>query len=162
MSRPSAAAYLAEHHVEQALSTTLASVVADRPADPIAEIARRLMLIASEKVRSAQEEEEDAEFEEELKRGDWASNRAAYDAVRMYYRWTFMPVSKDRRRPLQLLASRGVTDFTDRDIYTFGVYTGASLKFWFEGFDALGIRTGPHWGFDSFEGAPERHAPALR
>ena len=43
-----------------------------------------------------------------------------YDATRMYYRWTFMPVSKDRRRPLQLLASRGVTDCTDRDIYTFG------------------------------------------
>ena len=90
-----------------------------------------------------------------LRRGDWASNRSAYDAVRMYYRWTFMPVSKDRRRPLQLLAARGVTDCTDRDIYTFGVYTGASLKFWFEGLDALGIRTGPHWGFDSFEGLPE-------
>lgn len=30
----------------------------------------------------------------ELRRGDWASNRGAYDAVRMYYRWTFMPVSK--------------------------------------------------------------------
>ena len=35
------------------------------------------------------------------------------------------------------------------------VYTGASLKFWFEGFDAVNIRTGPHWGFDSFEGLPE-------
>ena len=46
--------------------------------------------------------------------------RTTDDAVRMYYRWTFMPVSKDRRRPLQLLASRGVTDCTDRDIYTFG------------------------------------------
>ena len=158
MSRPSAAAWLAEHDIEKALSTTLASVVADRPADPIAEIARRLMLLSTGK--SAQEE--DAEFEEELKRGDWASNRAAYDAVRMYYRWTFMPVSKDRRRPLQLLASRGVTDFSDRDIYTFGVYTGASMKFWFEGFDALKIRTGPHWGFDSFEGAHELHASALR
>jgi len=90
-----------------------------------------------------------------LRRGDWASNRAAYDAVRMYYRWTFMPVSKDRRRPLQLIAARGQTDCTDRDIYTFGVYTGASLKFWFEGLESLGIRTGPHWGFDSFEGLPE-------
>ena len=38
-----------------------------------------------------------------------ASNRGAYDAVRMYYRWTFMPVSKDRRRPLSLIASRGLT-----------------------------------------------------
>jgi len=93
--------------------------------------------------------------EGELRRGDWASNRASYDAVRMYYRWTFMPVSKDRRRPLSLLASRGVTDLTDRDVYTFGVYTGASLKFWFDNFDAIGVTTGPHWGFDSFEGLPE-------
>ena len=89
-----------------------------------------------------------------LRRGDWATNRSAYDAVRMYYRWTFMPVSKDRRRCLALLAARGETDCTDRDVYTFGVYTGASLKFWFEGFDALGLKTGPHWGFDSFEGLP--------
>ena len=34
------------------------------------------------------------------------------------------------------------------------VYTGASLKFWFEGFDAVKMETGPHWGFDSFEGLP--------
>jgi len=74
--------------------------------------------------------------------------------VRMYYRWTFMPVSKDRRRPLALLASRGVVDFSAWDLYTFGVYTGASLKFWFEQLDALKITTGPHWGFDSFEGLP--------
>ena len=100
------------------------------------------------------EAEHKAFMEEELKRGDWASNRGAYDAVRMYYRWTFMPVSKDRRRPLSLIAARGVTDYRDRDIYTFGVYTGASLKFWFEGFAALNIATGPHWGFDSFEGLP--------
>ena len=73
----------------------------------------------------------------------------------MYYRWTFMPVSKDRRRPLSLIASRGVADYSKMDIYTFGVYTGASLKFWFDGFDALKISTGPHWGFDSFEGLPE-------
>lgn len=92
---------------------------------------------------------------EELRRGDWATNRGAYDAVRMYYRWTFMPVSKDRRRPLSLIASRGVTDLKHMDVYTFGVYTGASLKFWFDGFDALGIETGKHWGFDSFEGLPD-------
>ena len=90
-----------------------------------------------------------------LRHGDWATNRTAYDAVRMYYRWTFMPVSKDRRRPLALLASRGVADFGDRDLYTFGVYTGASLKFWFEQLEALRISTGPHWGFDSFEGLPQ-------
>jgi hypothetical protein len=90
-----------------------------------------------------------------LRQGDWATNRTAYDAVRMYYRWTFMPVSKDRRRPLALLASRGVAQCADRDLYTFGVYTGASLKFWFEQLEALRISTGPHWGFDSFEGLPE-------
>ena len=99
-----------------------------------------------------------ADAEPELRKGDWATNRSAYEAVKMYYRWTFMPVSKDRRRPLALIAARGVADYADRDIYTFGVYTGASLKFWFDGFDALKIRTGPHWGFDSFEGA---RAPRL-
>ena len=99
-----------------------------------------------------------ADAEPELRKGDWATNRSAYEAVKMYYRWTFMPVSKDRRRPLALIAARGVADYADRDIYTFGVYTGASLKFWFDGFDALKIRTGPHWGFDSFEGLPEETA----
>jgi hypothetical protein len=34
-------------------------------------------------------------------------------------------------------------------------YTGASLKFWFEQFEALGVKHGLHWGFDSFEGLPE-------
>lgn len=80
----------------------------------------------------------------ELRRGDWASNRGAYDAVRMYYRWTYMPVSKDRRRPLALLASRGVADLSAQDVYTFGVYTGASMKFWFDGFESLGLTTGTH------------------
>lgn len=89
-----------------------------------------------------------------LRKGDWASNRGAYDAVRMYYRWTFMPVSKDRRRPLSLIASRGHTDYSHMELYTFGVYTGASLKFWFEQFEALKITHGTHWGFDSFEGLP--------
>lgn len=67
-----------------------------------------------------------------LMRGQWASHRGEYDATRMYYRWTFMPVSKDRRRPLALLASRGQLDWEGWDMYTFGVYTGASIKFWFE------------------------------
>ena len=38
--------------------------------------------------------------------------------------------------------------------FLLAVYTGASLKFWFEGFDAVKMETGPHWGFDSFEGLP--------
>ena len=38
--------------------------------------------------------------------------------------------------------------------FVLAVYTGASLKFWFEGFDAVKMETGPHWGFDSFEGLP--------
>ena len=90
-----------------------------------------------------------------LRRGDWATNRGAYDAVRMYYRWTFMPSSKERRRPLALIASRGVTDYSERDLYTFGVYTGSSMKFWLDQLDALKVRTGPMWGFDSFEGLPQ-------
>ena len=89
-----------------------------------------------------------------LRRGDWASNRSAYDAVRMYYRWTFMPAGKQRSRSLALIASRGVHDYTDRDLYTFGVYTGESLKFWLERLAALGVTHGPMWGFDSYEGLP--------
>eukprot|EP00966_Prymnesium_polylepis_P026430 609955-Prymnesium_polylepis.1 len=73
----------------------------------------------------------------------------------MYYRWTFMPVSKDRRRPLALLASRGKLDWAEWDLYTFGVYTGASLKFWLEQLAVLKIEHGVMWGFDSFEGLPE-------
>ena len=92
---------------------------------------------------------------DELRKGDWASNRKAYDAVKMYYRWTFMPVSKDRRRVLGLIASKGATEYAHRDLYTFGVYTGASLKFWLEQFSALKTSHGPMWGFDSFEGLPE-------
>lgn len=77
-----------------------------------------------------------------------------YDATRMYYRWTFMPAGKQRSRSLALIASRGVHDYTDRDLYTFGVYTGESLKFWLERLAALGVRHGPMWGFDSYEGLP--------
>ena len=36
-----------------------------------------------------------------------------------------------------------------------GRYTGASLKFWFEQFEALRVEHGTHWGFDSFEGLPQ-------
>ena len=104
--------YLAQHKVTEKLAEAVAKVIEERPANPLSYLGNLLS--------GASANAEDPEFEEELKRGDWASNRAAYDAVRMYYRWTFMPVSKDRRRPLQLLASRGVTDCTDRDIYTFG------------------------------------------
>ena len=72
----------------------------------------------------------------------------------MYYRWTFMPAGKERSRSLALIASRGVHDYTDRDLYTFGVYTGESLKFWLERLAALGVTHGPMWGFDSYEGLP--------
>ena len=72
----------------------------------------------------------------------------------MYYRWTFMPAGKQRSRSLALIASRGVHDYTDRDLYTFGVYTGESLKFWLERLAALGVTHGPMWGFDSYEGLP--------
>jgi hypothetical protein len=104
---------------------------------------------------SAAAEHDAAEDDEALRQGDWATNRADYDAVKMYYRWTFMPSSKDRRRPLALIASRGVLDYAERDLYTFGVYTGSSVKFWLDQFVALKIATGPMWGFDSFEGLPE-------
>ena len=92
--------------------------------------------------------------EVELARGTWATDRVGYEATKMYYRWTFMPVSKDRRRPLALLASRGPTDWTGWDLYTFGVYTGASVKFWLEQLATLKMAHGPMWGFDSFEGLP--------
>ena len=72
----------------------------------------------------------------------------------MYYRWTFMPAGKERSRSLALIASRGKQDYTDRDLYTFGVYTGESLKFWLERLAALGVTHGPMWGFDSYEGLP--------
>ena len=213
-----AEAWLKEHGVQEHLAVSVRHVIKERPEDPIAEIGKLLLALpkpgggagakaaAPVDVSNADADDEEAEhkafMEAELKRGDWASNRGAYDAVRMYYRWTFMPVSKDRRRPLSLIAARGVTDYRERDVYTFGVCTlpklsrpscslplgvvaripclppshanperprrvenalrradtGASLKFWFEGFDALNIATGPHWGFDSFEGLPEEAA----
>ena len=56
----------------------------------------------------------------------------ADDAVRMYYRWTFMPSSKDRRRPLALLASRGLLDCRALDIYHFGVYAPAPARVAFQ------------------------------
>jgi hypothetical protein len=114
----------------------------------------------------------------ELQRGTWATDRVGcvlafaaflpglyasadrrairrrYDATRMYYRWTFMPAGKERSRSLALIASRGMRDYSDRDLYTFGVYTGESLKFWLERLAALGVTHGPMWGFDSFEGLP--------
>lgn len=160
----SSEAWLQEHGVQDKLASAVRHVIKERPADPVKVIGHLLLglPVSGDSLReapeadfsAAEEEEHRAFMEAELKRGDWASNRGAYDAVRMYYRWTFMPVSKDRRRPLSLIAARGITDYSERDIYTFGVYTGASLKFWFDGFDALNITTGPHWGFDSFEGLP--------
>ena len=33
---------------------------------------------------------------------------------------------------INAMFTQGVKDFSDRDIYTFGVYTGASVKFWLE------------------------------
>jgi len=96
-----------------------------------------------------------AEVVDSLSRGTWATDRAAYDAVRMYYRWTFMPSSKERKRALALIAARRQLDYADRDLYTFGVYTGSSVKFWLEQLGAIGIATGPMWGFDSFEGLPD-------
>eukprot|EP00964_Phaeocystis_antarctica_P021363 scaffold11849_cov66-Phaeocystis_antarctica.AAC.8 len=65
-----------------------------------------------------------------------------------------MPAGKERSRSLALIASRGKQDYTDRDLYTFGVYTGESLKFWLERLAALGVTHGPMWGFDSYEGLP--------
>tara|TARA_B110001452_G_C15125974_1_gene392400 strand:- start:162 stop:959 length:798 start_codon:yes stop_codon:yes gene_type:complete len=90
-----------------------------------------------------------------LARGTWGTDKTSYDATRMYYRWTFMPAGKERSRSLALIASRGQQDLSDRDLYTFGVYTGESLKFWLDRFAALRISHGPMWGFDSFEGLPE-------
>ena len=65
--------------------------------------------------------------------------------------------SRNRRRALMATVSQldGRTDCSGRDLYTFGVYTGASLRFWLERLAQLKIEHGPMWGFDSFEGLPE-------
>jgi hypothetical protein len=102
-----------------------------------------------------------------LQRGTWVSDRNGYGigAGRgMAFRRTFMPMdgehSRNRRRALQVLmaqlnGSGDAIDCTHRDLYTFGVYTGASIKFWLDRLKALKVQHGLSWGFDSFEGLPE-------
>ena len=101
---------------------------------------------------------------EELRAGNWASDRKSYGIGKgrgMAFRRTFMPMdgeaSRNRRRALQVLMAEldGQTDCASRDLYTFGVYTGASIKFWLDRLAALKVTHGPSWGFDSFEGLPE-------
>jgi len=64
--------------------------------------------------------------------------------------------SRNRRRALQVLMAQlgGQSNCSARDIYTFGVYTGASIKFWLDRLKVLKIHHGTSWGFDSFEGLP--------
>jgi hypothetical protein len=109
------------------------------------------------------------EDEEQLRQGTWATDRASYGIGKgrgMAFRRTFMPMegeaSRNRRRALQVLMAdlKDQTDCTGRDLYTFGVYTGASIKFWLDRFASLKVATGPMWGFDSFEGLPEE-APGV-
>ena len=101
--------------------------------------------------------------DDSLKQGTWVSDRKGYGigAGRgMAFRRTFMPMdgehSRNRRRALQVLVAQlnGNNDCKSRDIYTFGVYTGASIKFWLDRLKALKVEHGPSWGFDSFEGLP--------
>lgn len=104
-----------------------------------------------------------------LQRGTWATDRVSYGIGKgrgMAFRRTFMPMdgeaSRNRRRALQVLMAdlAGCTDCANRDLYTFGVYTGASMKFWLDRLAALKVEHGPMWGFDSFEGLPEE-APGV-
>jgi hypothetical protein len=112
--------------------------------------------------RASRAREDDDETE--LHRGSWATDRKSYGigAGRgMAFRRTFMPMdgehSRNRRRALQVLMARldGSVDCAHRDLYTFGVYTGASIKFWLDRLKALKVAHGQSWGFDSFEGLPE-------
>ena len=109
------------------------------------------------------------EPEQQLRQGTWATDRASYGIGKgrgMAFRRTFMPMegeaSRNRRRALQVLMAdlKDQTDCTGGDLYTFGVYTGASIKFWLDRFASLKVATGPMWGFDSFEGLPEE-APGV-
>jgi len=104
------------------------------------------------------------EDDSQLRRGTWVTDRKGYGigAGRgMAFRRTFMPMegeaSRNRRRALQVLMAQldGGTDCRDRDLYTFGVYTGASVKFWLDRLAAMKVEHGRSWGFDSFEGLPE-------
>lgn len=108
-----------------------------------------------------------ADDTDELKQGTWASDRKSYGigAGRgMAFRRTFMPMegeaSRNRRRALQVLMAQldGKTDCAGRDLYTFGVYTGASVKFWLDRLAQLKVVHGFSWGFDSFEGLPAEAA----
>ena len=105
-----------------------------------------------------------SEDEAQLRQGTWVTDRKGYGigAGRgMAFRRTFMPMdgehSRNRRRALQVLMAQlgDKSDCTSRDIYTFGVYTGASIKFWLDRLETLKVLHGPSWGFDSFEGLPE-------
>jgi hypothetical protein len=81
----------------------------------------------------------------------------------MYYHHTFLPHSKGRTRALAAMAAAtaheesGIASASAaarRDIYTFGVYTGSSCKFWHERLPLVGTPYVTQWGFDSFEGLP--------
>ena len=109
----------------------------------------------------------DDDDDAQLRQGTWVTDRKGYGigAGRcMAFRRTFMPMTGDaslnRRRALQVLAAQldGKTACAGRDLYTFGVYTGASLKFWLERLQMMKVVHGPMWGFDSFEGLPAEAA----
>jgi hypothetical protein len=99
---------------------------------------------------------------EPLTRGVWP-NVEAYGTNKMYYHHTFLPHSKQRTRVLAAMAAAGGEEVGiasaaaagGRDIYTFGVYTGSSCKFWHERMPLVGMAYARQWGFDSFEGLPE-------
>lgn len=92
---------------------------------------------------------------EELARGVWP-DVATYGTNKMYYHHTFLPHSKQRTRALCALAAtkEALAGTEPRDVYTFGVYTGASCKFWHERLEATEVPFRTQWGFDSFEGLP--------
>lgn len=98
-----------------------------------------------------------------LARGVWP-DVGTYGTNKMYYHHTFLPHSKQRTRALAAIAATqheesGITSSAvgeaGRDVYTFGVYTGASVKFWHERLPLVGMPYSTQWGFDSFEGLPE-------
>lgn len=99
---------------------------------------------------------------EQLTRGAWP-NLEQYGTNKMYYHHTFLPHSKGRTRALAAMAAAAAHEESGiasaaaaerRDIYTFGVYTGSSCKFWHERLPLVGAPYVKQWGFDSFEGLP--------
>ena len=74
MSEQDRRAYLAEQRVEEVLIAAVARVLEDRPAEPIRALGDILC-------KHSKTDDEDEEFEAELRQGDWASNRAACTRV---------------------------------------------------------------------------------